>query len=81
MGGLLGVLAVVAEPIVGPRIGFLDIDFFDQLLTLRPDFGGRGQLAPPSFLQQDGFHIRRVVGLVLVALAVRRPALPAGRRA
>ena len=43
-------MAVVAESIVGPRIGFLDIDFFDQLRTLRPDFGRGRQLAPPSFL-------------------------------
>ncbi len=54
------------KPVVGGGIGFFEVDVVDQFLTLGPQRRRRGEFAAAAFLQQDGLHVGRIVGLVLV---------------
>ena len=48
------------------EIWVVDFDLVNQLPAFRTQGGGRRQFPPASFLQQNRFHIGRIVRLVLV---------------
>ena len=60
------VLVLVTKSVVGPGVGFVQIDLFDEFLSLRTQLRGRWQLASTSLLQQDGLHVGGIVGLIFI---------------
>ena len=60
------------QPIVDGRIGRFDVDLVNQLLTRRAQRRRRRQFPATPLLQQQRFHIGRVVSLQPIGLGDRR---------
>ena len=56
----------IVQSVIRGRIGFLQIGFFNQFLTLGAQQRRQWEFTPAPLLEQDGLYISGIVGLVFV---------------